>query len=233
MIPSNIKTQAFWRIDSVEHGFFFAEQSPIGKSWRKGNNFCSRKTCLWCETGQLIFRGYQLQNSKSGNLGWRKQHRTEKSENSSRIIERGAVFPIWPSWSTRVWKHSRSIGGFHTNLLIWRLKTAKLFCWILSAWKMKLLIQLKATGKVGGGLGIKKADSFWTISFATDLLSRQANSSQMGQELRFNSNPAPHLESEKLDENGTFYDFMINAAPITTPITIWPVSFKNQGSFCE
>jgi len=145
---------------------FFAEQSN-GKSC-EGTNFASRKTCLLMPKTdrQADFRGYQLQTRKWKSRSAKPASDWKKREKSSRILSEGP-FSRLASWSTRVWEAFQDrLGLFHTNWLIWKFKPANYSCWILSKWKKwNTDPVLKATGKVGGGLEIKKANSFWTISF--------------------------------------------------------------------
>jgi hypothetical protein len=143
MIPSNIKTQAFGELVAVSMDFF-AEQSN-GKSL-EGTIFVVGKPAYEAEKRQLIFEDINFK-IESGNLGAQTSIGLKKRK-IIKNIERRAIFPIGDLIDGSMGSIQNRL-GFSTPLADLELQNLKIIPAGFYPLKNELLIQLKASGKIG------------------------------------------------------------------------------------
>jgi len=143
MIPSTIKTQAFGELIAVSMDFF-AEQSN-GKSLT-GTIFAVGKPTYDIENRQLIFEDINFK-IESGNLGAQTSIGLKKRK-IIKNIERRAIFPIGDLIDESMASIQNRL-GLSTPIADLKIQNLKIIPAGFYPLKNELLIQLKATGKVG------------------------------------------------------------------------------------
>jgi hypothetical protein len=143
MIPSNIKTQAFGELIAVSMDFF-AEQSN-GKSL-EGTIFAVGKPAYDVENRQLIFEDINFK-IESGNLGAQTSIGLKKRK-IIKNIERRAIFPIGDLIDESMGSIQNRL-GLSTPIADLKIQNLKIFPAGFYPLKNELLIQLKASGKIG------------------------------------------------------------------------------------
>ena len=143
MIPSTIKTQAFGELIAVSMDFF-AEQSN-GKSLT-GTIFAVGKPTYDIDNRQLIFEDINFK-IESGNLGAQTSIGLKKRKIIENI-ERRAIFPIGDLIDESMASIQNRL-GLSTPIADLKIQNLKIIPAGFYPLKNELLIQLKATGKVG------------------------------------------------------------------------------------
>jgi hypothetical protein len=143
MIPSNIKTQSFGELVAVSMDFF-AEQSN-GKSL-EGSIFAVGKPAYDIENRQLIFEDLNFK-IESGNLGAQTSIGLKKRK-IIKNIERRAIFPIGDLIDESMGSIQNRL-GLSTPIADLKIQNLKVIPAGFYPLRNELLIQLKATGKVG------------------------------------------------------------------------------------
>jgi len=143
MIPSNIKTQSFGELIAVSMDFF-AEQSN-GKSL-EGTIFVVGKPAYETEKRQLIFEDINFK-IESGNLGAQTSIGLKKRK-IIKNIERRAIFPIGDLIDESMGSIQNRL-GLSTPLVDLEIQNLKIIPAGFYPLKNELLIQLKASGKIG------------------------------------------------------------------------------------
>jgi hypothetical protein len=143
MIPSNIKTRAFGELIAVGMDFF-AEQSN-GKSLT-GTIFAVGKPAYDAENRQLIFEDINFK-IESGNLGAQTSIGLKKRK-IIKNIERRAIFPIGDIIDESMGSIQNRL-GLSTPIADLKIQDLEIMPAGFYPLKNELLIQLKATGKIG------------------------------------------------------------------------------------
>jgi hypothetical protein len=143
MIPSNIKTQAFGELIAVSMDFL-AEQSN-GKSL-EGTIFAVGKPAYDAVKRQLVFEDINFK-LESGNLGAQTSIGLKKRK-IIKNIERRAIFPIGELIDESMGSIQNRL-GLSTPIADLKIQNLKIIPAGFYPLRNELLIQLKATGKVG------------------------------------------------------------------------------------